>query len=367
MRTSVTASIRVRAVAADIAGSVLALGVVLAAAGCATVPPPAPAAPPGPSFEQKLSTIIQLEDERRLREPEPPPPPPPPPAPRGQRAAPALPPPPPPPDLIRWLADGEARVRRRAALAVGRVGLREGVAPLARLLTDADPEVRQMAAFAIGLIGDAGGRDPLMTALNDESPLVKGSAAEALGLIGDGSAADAVARMAAQLLAAGAAQPIPSDDDDTRRDTPSAALRLAIFSLVRLKAYEPLASVVLDAGGQPRLRWWPVAFALQRLEDPRAKAALLTLAQEPHPYTRAFAVKGLGATKDPAIASALLPLVTGADRLTAVEAIRSLGRLGATVAGPAAAPPPAPSSPPPGSKTEFFHRLTRASTSRKDS
>jgi len=64
---------------------------------------------------------------------------------------------------------------------------------------------------------DAGGRDPLMTALNDESPLVKGSAAEALGLIGDGSAADAVARMAAQLLAAGAAQPIPSDDDDTRR------------------------------------------------------------------------------------------------------------------------------------------------------
>ena len=46
------------------------------------------------------------------------------------------------------------------------------------------------------------------------------------------------------------------------------------------------------AAGQPRVRWWPVAFALQRLEDPRALPALLTLVQEPHPYTRAFAAKG---------------------------------------------------------------------------
>ena len=43
-------------------------------------------------------------------------------------------PPPPPPDLVRLLADGEARVRRRAALAVGRVGLRDGVTPLVALL-----------------------------------------------------------------------------------------------------------------------------------------------------------------------------------------------------------------------------------------
>ena len=53
------------------------------------------------------------------------------------------------------LGDAEARVRRRAALAVGRVGLPEGVEPLTRLLTDGEIEVRQMAAFALGLIGDA--------------------------------------------------------------------------------------------------------------------------------------------------------------------------------------------------------------------
>ena len=50
---------------------------------------------------------------------------------------------------------------------------------------------------------------------------------------------------------------------------------------------------MLDQSGQPRVRWWPVAFALQRLEDQRALPALLTLAEEANPYTRAFAVKGL--------------------------------------------------------------------------
>lgn len=343
MRTSVTASLPARAVAVDFAGSVFVLGLTLAAAGCASVPvPPAPAAPTGPTFEQKLSAILQLEDERRLREPAPAPPPPPTPeaTPRGRRASLATPPPapPPPPDLVRWLSDAEARVRRRAALAVGRVGLVEGVAPLANLLSDADPEVRQMAAFAIGLIGSPSGRDSLVAALSDDSPLVKGSAAEALGLIGDVTAADAIARMAVQLTVAGALSQLPTDEDDTRRDTPSAAVRLAIFALVRLKAFEPLASVVLDPAQQPKWRWWPVAFALQRLEDPRGKAALLTLARESHSHTRAFAAKGLGglaATKDPAIVQALLPLIADADRMVAVEALRALGRWGDPLAGPA--------------------------------
>lgn len=253
---------------------------------------------------------------------------------------------------MRWLSDGEARVRRRAALAVGRVKLREGVAPLTKLLSDSDPEVRQMAAFAIGLISDRSGRDPLIGALNDEHPLVKGSAAEGLGLIGDASAADAIARMATQLVTAGAVATIPTDDADVRRDTPAAALRLALVALVRLKAYTPLATVVLDTAGQPRIRWWPVAFALQRLEDPRAQSALLTLARDPHPVTRAFAVKGLGAVGgsggraldgaqggaragiDPAVIATLVPLVTGPEQRVAVEAIRALGRLGDTAAGP---------------------------------
>lgn len=311
MRTSVTVH------------QLLVIGFAIVAARCASVPPPV--APAGPTIEQKLSSILKLEDERRLREPLPPP------APvvptRGRRTE-SPPPPPPPPDLTRLLTDPEARVRRRAALAVGRVGLPDGVGPLTALLADTDSEVRQMAAFAIGLIGDPRGRDPLVAALNDQSLLVKGSAAEALGLIGDPAAAGPIARMASQLVAAGALATRPGDDEDARRDTPASFVRLSIGALTRLKAFDSLASVVLDGAGQPRSAWWPIAFALQRLEDPRGKAALLTLVRDAHPYTKAFAARGLGALKDPAVVPVLVPIATGSDRAAAIEAVRSLGRLG---------------------------------------
>jgi len=316
------------------------LGVLLTTA-CASAPPAKPATPilpAGPSFEQKMSWILRLEDQRMLRDPAPPVPAAPPvttPPRRGQAVA-APPPPPPPPDLVRLLRDDEARIRRRAALAIGHVGLKEGVAPLVAMLTsDTDPEVRQMAAFALGVLGDKSARDPLVTALNDPSPLVKGSAAEALGLIGDATGVDPIARMLSSILQSGAMAQPPGDDDDVKRDTPTAAFRLGVYALARLKAYPALASVVLDQSSQPRVRWWPVAFALQRLEDKRALPALLTLAKDAHPYTRAFAVKGLAALRDPSALPTLMPLLTSGERSVLIETIRAVGRIG----DPSTAPP----------------------------
>ncbi|HUR34345.1 MAG TPA: HEAT repeat domain-containing protein [Vicinamibacterales bacterium] len=312
----------------------IALVLALGACACASAPPAPPSRPAEPSFEQKMSWILRLEDSRILHDPQPEAPPPPPVPPRG-RVAVATPPPPPVPDLVRMLTDSEARIRRRAALAIGRVGLADGVLPLAALLRDSDPEVRQMAAFALGLIGDRRASEPLIAALQDPAAVVTGSAAEALGLLGDAAAAGPLARLASGLVAAGALAQLPPDELEAARDTPAAAFRLAVFALARLKAYDALASVVLDPSGQPRVRWWPVAFALQRLEDPRGLAALVALLKDPHPYTRAFAAKGLGAIKDRQAVQALLPLVTDAERTLAIEAVRSLGRIG----DPAAAPP----------------------------
>jgi len=310
---------------------------LLFTAACASAPPPAAPpvkAPSTSTFEQKMAWILSLEDHRLLREPAPPAPPPAPaPAPvtRGQRQVPAAatpPPPPLPPDLTRLLSDEEARIRRRAALAIGRVGLSDGVTPLLGILNDPDPEVRQMAAFALGLLGDARARDPLVAALADSSPLMQGSAAEALGLIGDASVADAIGSLVSKVVQSGALAQPPGDADDTRRDTPTAACRLGLFALVRLKAYPQLANAVLDVNGQPKVRWWPVAFALQRLEDKRALPALLTLAKDDNPYTRALAVKGLAALKDRSAVPVLLPLMSSGDRGVLVETIRALGRIG---------------------------------------
>jgi len=84
---------------------------------------------------------------------------------------------------------------------------------------------------------------------------------------------------------------------------------------------------VLDAGGQPKVHWWPVAFALQRLEDKRALPALLTLAKDANPYTRAFAVKGLAALKDRSALPVLLPLMSSGERSVLIETVRALGRI----------------------------------------
>ena len=76
------------------------------------------------------------------------------------------------------------------------------------------------------------------------------------------------------------------------------------------------------------MRWWPIAFALQRLADKRALPALLTLAKDANPYTRAFAVKGLAALKDRTALPVLMPLLSSGERSVLIETVRALGRIG---------------------------------------
>ena len=122
---------------------------------------------------------------------------------------------------MRLLEDPEGRVRRRAAQAVGRAGLAEGVPPLAAMLAgDRDAEVRQMAAFAMGLIGHRSAVEALRAALRDPSALVQGRAAEALGLIGDAASAQAIATMAAAHVPAVRAASLDADEGRARVNPP---------------------------------------------------------------------------------------------------------------------------------------------------
>jgi cyclophilin family peptidyl-prolyl cis-trans isomerase/HEAT repeat protein len=313
-----------------------------ALAGCASAPPPAPVAPVIKP-EQKMAWMLQLEDRRILKIELPPPP-----APilvPGRRGA--IPPPPPPPssspDLAVLISDTEPRVRRRAALAVGRVGLSEGVAILLPVLADPDAEVRQMAAFALGLIGvalDDGASQPhpslataigpLTGALGDSDPLVRGRAAEALGQIGARTAADAIGKVAGEYARTPAVAVLRPDDEKWPSSPEPDALRLSLFALVRLRAYEPLAAAVLDQNGRPVSAWWPVAYSLQRVGDKRAVPALRELLKTPGRYTASFAARGIGAAKDRAAAKDLVELLDPArfPFEVVVSAIRAVGSIG---------------------------------------
>jgi cyclophilin family peptidyl-prolyl cis-trans isomerase/HEAT repeat protein len=273
----------------------IAMCLTLIAAACASAPTSSRGTPTVPviTWEQKLGWMVRLEDQRILRDPNPP-------APVVLKPAtqrePALIAPGPPSDLLKLLNDSEARVRRRAALAIGRVGLPEGVEPLTKLLDDGDVEVRQMAAFAMGLIGDPAARPALLAALKDSQPVLQGRVAEALGQIGDRSDADAIGAMVQAHIKAGALTGLASDDLTYPLSTATEAVRLGLYALARLGAYDALAAAVL-VNGQPVSTWWPVAYALQRAGDPRAAPALMALVNTPGRYTASFAVKGLGSTK----------------------------------------------------------------------
>jgi HEAT repeat protein len=289
-----------------------------------------PAAPPRPviPLDKKVAWILRLEAQRILRDD----------AARSESAVTAA-----PrvlqsaivPDLEALALDPDTGVRRRALLAIGRVGLPDGVPTLVGALADGEETVRATAAFGLGLAATRDGVEPLEASLKDPSPLVRGRVAEALGLIGDPRAAGPVADAAAGCHDALAG--VPPDDEEWPKAPEIEACRLSLFALVRLRQYDALARVALDAQGQPVSRWWPVAYALQRIGDKRAVPALLTLVASDGVISPAFAMRGLATAGDARVvptAQAVAARETADVRLR-VAAVRALGQLG----GPAAVAP----------------------------
>jgi cyclophilin family peptidyl-prolyl cis-trans isomerase/HEAT repeat protein len=291
-----------------------------------------------------MAWMLQLEDQRLLKLPEPPPPPVVAPV-KGQRPVPLPPPPESVPDLMKLATDADPRIRRRAAISMGRVGLSDGVPALTTLVADTDTDVRQAALFALGLIGDRTASTVVLPLLQDPSPLARGRAAEALGLMAAEDAAPAIAKMAAEYAASPAVSGMTPDDEQWPGPPEAEAFKLGLFALVRLRAYDSLAAAALRPDGQPVSTWWPVAYALLRFGDPRAIPALRQLTRVKGRYTPAFAARGLGRAKDSGAAEVLLPLLDPAAQPrevvgSTIIALRDLSlmaagaRLGALAADP---------------------------------
>jgi HEAT repeat protein len=102
-------------------------------------------------------------------------------------------------------------------------------------------------------------------------------------------------------------------------------VRLGLYALARLGAYDALAAAVL-VNEQPVSTWWPVAYALQRAGDSRAAPALMALVNTPGRFTAAFAVKGLGTSKATQAAPVLRQIVEQRTRPAPIiiQAVRSL-------------------------------------------
>jgi cyclophilin family peptidyl-prolyl cis-trans isomerase/HEAT repeat protein len=284
-------------------GVAASLVLVVAAAGA-----PRPSPPPPPSRLDKLGLILALEDRRTTGGGE----------------------------LLALLGDGDRGIRRRAALAAGRIGDPFVVPALLELLDDPEPEVRQMTAFALGLLGDGQAVPRLTAALEDPAAIVRGRSAEALGRIGGPGVAAAVAGRAAAATPQNAELLTIRGDDPGSATDPWIELRLALFALARLKDVRAAESVLLRAG-RPRYDWWAATWTAMRIESPGLKPVLLAATSSTDVLSRAFAARGLGALKDPDSVEVLSKLTRDPDRTVVVNALRALGAIGDARGLPAAA------------------------------
>ena len=309
---------------------------------CASAPPPPAPTPAVVPHEQKLAWILRLETQRLIRDPA---------LPALAEAAEAAPaeggdldappglgaaaaprvvslPRPATPDLLRLIEDQSAAIRRRSALAIGRVGVADGVPALVVALSDSRMEVREIAAFGLGLIGDTAAAEPLVEALRDVSPIVQGRAAQALGMLGATETVDAIRAMVAMHVTE--AYDIDPEELGYPLTPRVEAFRSGLYALAALGSYDALVATILTEEGDPVLWWWPVAHALSQVIDPRAVGPLKTLAGIQGSIGVAIAARGLGASGDSSVLPALVELLDPRRRdarvvITAVQALADLG------------------------------------------
>jgi len=232
------------------------------------------------------------------------------------------------PELGQYLHDKDPTVKRRAALAAGRLGDPTLASDLVDLLNDPEPEVRQMAAFALGQIGtrDSSAVDRLLASLEDGDSRVRARAAEALGRLGDRTVAPAVARFIRAAIPRQAPLLTIRGDDPGSADDPWLELRLGLLALARLEDPRAAAEALLLAG-QSRFDWWAATYAAMKIASPLLEPVLVAAAVSTDPLSRALAARGFGSLKDESAQDQLLRLARDPDESVAVQALRALSAI----------------------------------------
>ena len=228
-------------------------------------------------------------------------------------------------ELKELLSNPDPAIRKRAALATGRIGNDDSVSALAGLLKDADADVRAMAAFAIGEVEAASGAEPLLAILKstNEPLIVRARAIEGLGKIAGALPPDREARR----LELGAAIVEALKQETAFSDRLTAILGLTAALRSRPTNAGPTIAKFLTRS-DPRVRADAAnALARLRLNDGNDQLRKL-VATDSDPIVRANAARVLGVTEDKASFDSLLKLaVEDPDSRVRVSAIRSLALL----------------------------------------
>jgi HEAT repeat protein/cyclophilin family peptidyl-prolyl cis-trans isomerase len=222
-------------------------------------------------------------------------------------------------DLSRLLASQHPEVRRRAALAIGRIADKRGHALLRAKPLDADTAVAATEVFAAGQLKDSNTVAWFDSLLSNTKlpPTILSEAATALGKIKTARARDALARF---LLSV----------SESPRLNP--AIGEALLSIGRCNTRGDLDPILRFGKARSDEVRWRAAWALFRPRDPAAVSVLMVMAAGDHsPDVRLWAVRALtkvqadSAGKTAEAEKILLAALRDSDRRVRTEAIRAIG------------------------------------------
>ena len=273
---------------------IFGISLVCVALACASFAQPKRAVP-----ADTLLSIVKAEDERRWDD-----------------------------DLRKLLSAPNALVRKRAALAVGRIGDERSISALTNLLEqDADNSVRAMAAFALGEVESDQGSNALLAVLkNTSAPVeIRARAIEALGKIAGALPREQEARqreLGAAIIETLKSEPARSTGDNS----------VVLFGLTAALRSRPanagptIAKFFTHAN--PRVRADAInALARLRLKDGVEQLRKLAVS-DVDPIVRANAVRVLGIAEDKQSYETILAhAINDRDARVRVNAIRALAAL----------------------------------------
>ena len=204
--------------------------------------------------------------------------------------------------LINLLNDKDPRLRKNAAILIGRIGAVEAVNKLGFALKDDDPSVRYAVTEALSLLGGDEANRYLLNALTDESSVIRASAA--LGLA---SSAGKDALEPLMLLL--------NDSDDSVRV--AAAKALGIVGDTR--AVSHLINALIDRNG---FVVTTAIMALGRIGGQDARDALIRMTNSDDREIRRTAIRSLSSFDD--IDEIILPYLMDQDWATRLVALEVL-------------------------------------------
>lgn len=242
-------------------------------------------------------------------------------------------------DLIEMLLPPHGGARRRAILAIGRIGYPSGLAPLIDILNsdknpeNRDPIMRALAAFSLGQIQHQRAVSELLERLDsstERSALVRARSAEALGKIGSNKlAVTALGNYGVKGITDAIVRLLPSPGEPVSNDSKLVG-SMALTALLKIKQPSTVEAIAAELRSPDSDLRWQAANALARIREGISVAvpALLPLLEDKEALVRAHAARALGVAKATQAIDPLIRLLADKDERVVASSITALGSIG---------------------------------------